>query len=222
MAATRPVCDLTEGKPARRCTNLVRTRLPWYVIYPECSVGAGAWVPPGALPVRAGARPAGTRALAVGRDVENPGGETGDTMSVIATLRSSRAAVASMSARLATLNAPDAEIGKLRHLFDSFQNSPPSEHIDEYSDANIAFHQMIIRLGGSRLIEEATKNLFLHVRAIRRATISQNNRAARSIIEHLKIIEALERRDTELAERLTRQHTLDLAAHVDRYCDFLD
>jgi DNA-binding GntR family transcriptional regulator len=132
------------------------------------------------------------------------------------------AALESMSARLATLHASDAEIGKLRHLFDEFQNSPPAEHLDEYSDANIAFHQMIIRLGGSRLIGDTTKNLFLHVRAIRRATISQNNRAARSIIEHLKIIEALERRDTELAERLTRQHTLDLAAHVDRHCDFLD
>jgi len=132
------------------------------------------------------------------------------------------AALESMSARLATLHAPDEEIRKLRHLFDEFLNSPPAEHIGEYSDANIAFHQMIIRLGGSQLIDDATKNLFLHVRAIRRATMSQNNRAARSIIEHLKIIEALERRDTELAERLTRQHTLDLAAHVDRYCDFLD
>ena len=132
------------------------------------------------------------------------------------------AALESMSARLATLHAPDVEIAKLRHLFDEFQNSPPAEHLDEYSDANIAFHQAIIRLGGSQLIEDATHNLFLHVRAIRRATISQNNRAARPIIEHLKIIEALERRDTELAERLTRQHTLDLAAHVDRYCDFLD
>ena len=132
------------------------------------------------------------------------------------------AALESMAARLATLTASDAEIGKLRHLFDSFQSSPPAEHLDEYSDANIAFHQAIIRLGGSRLIEDATHNLFLHVRAIRRATISQNNRAARSIIEHLKIIEALERRDTELAERLTRQHTLDLAAHVERGCDFLD
>jgi len=132
------------------------------------------------------------------------------------------AALESMSARLATLHAPDAEIAKLRHLFDEFQNSPPSEHIGEYSDANIAFHQMIIRLGGSQLIEDATRNLFIHVRAIRKATISQDNRAARSIIDHLKIIEALERRDTELAERLTRQHTLDLAAHVERYCDFLD
>lgn len=34
-------------------------------------------------------------------------------------------------------------------------------------------------------------------------------------------IETLERRDTEQAERLARQHTLDLAAHVARYCDFL-
>jgi len=132
------------------------------------------------------------------------------------------AALESMSARLATLNAPDSELAKLRHLFDEFQNSSPAEHIGEYSDANIAFHQMIIRLGGSQLIADATKNLFIHVRAIRKATITQDNRAARSIIDHLKIIEALERRDTELAERLTRQHTLDLAAHVERYCDFLD
>jgi len=44
-----------------------------------------------------------------------------------------------LSARLATLQAPDAEIGKLRHLFDEFQNSPPAMHLDEYSDANIAF-----------------------------------------------------------------------------------
>ena len=132
------------------------------------------------------------------------------------------AALESMSARLATLHAPDAEIGRLRHLFDEFESSPPSEHIGEYSDANIAFHQMIIKLGGSQLIADATKNLFIHVRAIRRTTIAQDDRAARSIVDHLHIIDALEQRDTELAERLTRQHTLDLAAHVERHGGFLD
>jgi DNA-binding GntR family transcriptional regulator len=131
------------------------------------------------------------------------------------------AALESMAARLATQQAPDEEIAKLRHLFDEFQNSPPSEHLDEYSDANIAFHTAVIALGGSQTIVDATRNLLIHVRAIRRATITQSDRAARSIVDHLNIIEALERRDTELAERLTRQHTLDLAAHVDRYCDFL-
>jgi DNA-binding GntR family transcriptional regulator len=132
------------------------------------------------------------------------------------------AALESMAARLATQQAPDEEIAKLRHLFDEFQNSPPSEHLDEYSDANIAFHTAVIALGGSQTIVDATRNLLIHVRAIRRATITQSDRAARSIIDHLNIIEALERRDTELAERLARQHTLDLAAHVDSFCDFLD
>jgi DNA-binding GntR family transcriptional regulator len=65
-------------------------------------------------------------------------------------------------------------------------------------------------------------SLFIHVRAIRRMTISQADRAARSIVDHMRIIEALEQRDTELAERLVRQHSLDLAAFVEKHCDFLE
>jgi len=132
------------------------------------------------------------------------------------------AAIESMAARLATLNASDEDIAGLRKLFDEFRNSTPAEHIHEYSDANIAFHQAIIRLSGSHLMGKTIENLFIHVRAIRRMTISQRDRAERSIVDHMKIIEALEARDTELAERLVRQHSLDLAAHVEKYCDFLD
>ena len=132
------------------------------------------------------------------------------------------AALESMAARLATLNASDESIAALRHMFDDFHSSAPSEHLHEYSDANIAFHQAIIQLSGSQLMARTIENLFVHVRAIRRMTISQKDRASRSIADHMRIIEALERRDTELAERLVRQHSLDLAAHVDKYCDFLD
>lgn len=132
------------------------------------------------------------------------------------------AALESMAARLATLNATDEDIGQLRHMFDAFHSETPAEHIEEYSEANIAFHQAIIRLSGSHLMGQTIENLFIHVRAIRRMTISQSDRAARSIVDHMRIIEALERRDTELAERLVRQHSLDLAAHVEKYCDFLD
>jgi len=72
------------------------------------------------------------------------------------------AALESMAARLATLYATDAEIATLRHLFDEFQNSPPSEHLDEYSDANIAFHTAVIALGGSQTIVDATRNPLHH------------------------------------------------------------
>src|SRR5262252_9296557 len=107
-------------------------------------------------------------------------------------------------------------------MFDEFATSAPAEHIHEYSDANIAFHQAIIGLSGAHLMGKKIENLFIHVRAIRKMTISQRDRAARSIVDHMRIIEALERRDTELAERLVREHSLNLAAHVEKYCDFLD
>jgi DNA-binding GntR family transcriptional regulator len=132
------------------------------------------------------------------------------------------AALESMAARLATQRASDAEIGRLRAMMAEFQVARPDEHMDEYSDANIAFHQAIIAMSGCDLIADITENLFLHVRAIRKVTISQDNRASRSIVDHMRIIEALEKRDTEVAERLVRQHTLDLAAHVEKYCTFLD
>ncbi len=132
------------------------------------------------------------------------------------------AALESMAARLATNNASDADIAALRRMFDEFRTTTPADHIDEYSGANIAFHQAIIRLSGSNLMGKTIENLFIHVRAIRKMTISQSDRAARSIIDHMRIIEALEARDTERAERLVRQHSLDLAAHVEKHCDFLD
>ena len=132
------------------------------------------------------------------------------------------AALESMAARLATQRASKEAIASLRTLFTSFESSHPSEHMDEYSDANIAFHQAIIRLGGCKLIEDMTKNLFIHMRAIRQATITQDNRADRSMEDHLAIIEALEQRDTEKAEQLVRAHTLGLAAHIERYCTYLD
>ncbi len=132
------------------------------------------------------------------------------------------AALESMAARLATQRASKEAIASLRTLFTSFESSHPSEHMDEYSDANIAFHQAIIRLGGCKLIEGMTKNLFIHMRAIRQTTIAQDNRADRSMEDHLAIIEALEHRDTEKAEQLVRGHTLGLAAHIERYCTYLD
>ncbi len=132
------------------------------------------------------------------------------------------AALESMAARLATLSAADEEIAGLRRLMEAFTGEKEAQESEEYSDANIAFHQAIIRLSGCRLLTEMSGNLFIHMKAIRQLTIHQDNRAERSIRDHMRIIEALERRDTEAAESLVRKHTLDLAAHVERQDDFLE
>ncbi len=133
------------------------------------------------------------------------------------------AALESMAARLATSRASDAEIASLRNKFTNFDDSVEAKaHIDEYSETNIEFHQTIISLGKSPLITEMSNQLFFHMRAIRASTIKERDRVSRSVIDHIRIIEAIEDRDSYHAEQLVRDHALELARHVEKYVDYLD
>jgi DNA-binding GntR family transcriptional regulator len=131
------------------------------------------------------------------------------------------AAIESMAARLAASLVTETDLAELHALVDVFQEDP-SEQISEYSRANMAFHKAIIRMGGVELMTGLTDNLFIHMRAVRAVTMTQDNRAQRSIVDHRNIIAALERRDAEEAEGLVREHTMGLAAHVEQHGDFLD
>jgi DNA-binding GntR family transcriptional regulator len=127
------------------------------------------------------------------------------------------AALESMAARLLCERATDEEIGSLRALFSAFVDDDQLRlHLNEYSEANLRFHQRIIELSRSPEITGLVAGLLVHVRAIRGRMIGEDDRAERSIVDHMHIIEALEARDAELAERLVREHALDLADHVER------
>src|SRR5215467_6463778 len=132
------------------------------------------------------------------------------------------AALESMAARLITQRASDQEIATLRAMFVTFENGRLHAKLDEYSEVNIEFHQTIIRMSGNRILVDLAENLFAHMRMIRRKTIGESDRAARSIADHMNIIRAIETRDTVKAENLVRDHALGLAEHVARNADYLD
>ncbi|MEM9433771.1 MAG: GntR family transcriptional regulator [Pseudomonadota bacterium] len=126
------------------------------------------------------------------------------------------AALESMAARLATEAASDADLKALRKH--AMRHSESSAHADisEYSDANIRFHQMILDMSGCSLLAEMADGLFVHMHAVRRRALEENDRATRSVVDHAAIIEALEARDADLAAQLVREHTMRLHKHVGR------
>jgi DNA-binding GntR family transcriptional regulator len=106
----------------------------------------------------------------------------------------------------------------LRDFFKNFNaNRLPEDHVEEYSKANIAFHQALISLSESPVLVDMTNDILLHVRGYRQLTIGRTDRIAASLPEHMAMIEALEERDTELAEKRARDHTLGLAAYVETH-----
>jgi DNA-binding GntR family transcriptional regulator len=132
------------------------------------------------------------------------------------------AALESMAARLVTERASDRDVAGLRRMFATFEGDRLHAKLDEYSEVNIAFHQGIIELSGNQVLIRLAENLFTHMRMIRGATIGEDDRADRSIRDHMNIIQAIEARDTERAEDLVRQHALGLAEHVRTHADYLD
>lgn len=130
------------------------------------------------------------------------------------------AALEGMAARLISLNASRKDIDQLRSIFEKFHDGHrPADYLSEYSEANIQFHQTLIKMSGSKVLQDMTENILLHVRGIRKITIGRDERASQSIRDHLGIIDALEKRNTEVAERLCRDHTLGLADYVEKHSE---
>jgi DNA-binding GntR family transcriptional regulator len=124
------------------------------------------------------------------------------------------AALESMAARLAAKNATDADLKALRKFAMTKSETAMKAELSEYSEANIKFHQSILDLSGCEMLRSTADGLFTHMYAVRRRALAEGNRASRSVIDHMEIIEALEARDAELASMLVREHTMRLHDHI--------
>jgi len=124
------------------------------------------------------------------------------------------AALESMAARLVAERASTAELGSLRKFAMKHSTHAARADIEEYSEANIVFHQRILELSGCALLKSTADGLFQHMHAVRRRAMGENDRATRSVVDHMEIVEALEARDADVASRLVREHTMKLHDHV--------
>ena len=124
------------------------------------------------------------------------------------------AALESMAARLASVNASTQALGTLRRFAIKHSFDVERAEIEEYSETNVEFHQHIFKLSGCLLLKTTADGLFHHMFAVRRRAMAEDDRASRSVVDHIEIINALEMRDVELSGRLVREHTMKLHDHV--------
>lgn len=134
------------------------------------------------------------------------------------------AALESMAARLATIHATDKELQSFQKRCEGYQSDRHLEgaKIDEYSENNIKFHQDIISLSRNEFLISTARLSFAHMRSIRASTIKDSDRTVQSVIDHMRIIEALVNRETAKVEKLVRDHALKLAEHVEKHVDYLE
>ena len=131
-----------------------------------------------------------------------------------------RAALEGMAARLATKYVTEKEIQKMKGLFSAFGESSKEGQFLKYSNANIEFHELVLKTSQCGKLIELAGNIFDHIRWIRFRTIVYKDRFRNVQREHLAIIDALEKRDPELAEKRMRAHIEGLAQYIEEKVNF--
>jgi DNA-binding GntR family transcriptional regulator len=100
-------------------------------------------------------------------------------------------------------------------MFAGFTPRSVAGQVDEFSVANVIFHEFVLKLSHCQKLQEMAANISDHMRMVRMQTIRLGNRARNALAEHLDMIQAFEKRDGDLAGRQMQQHIEGLARYVE-------
>jgi DNA-binding GntR family transcriptional regulator len=124
-----------------------------------------------------------------------------------------------MAARLAAQNMSRDEIGDLRRLLGQHgeQIQRDAGHAYFQREGDLDFHYRIVQGShNTRMIELLCNDLYHLVRLYRYQFGMPSKRGPRAFVEHEHIVDAIERRDAEMAELMMRAHIRASRENVER------
>jgi DNA-binding GntR family transcriptional regulator len=130
-----------------------------------------------------------------------------------------REALEGMAARLAALHMSDNEIADLRGLLERHGAQIASDSAQAYfqREGDLDFHYRIVKGShNSRLVGLLCDDLYHLVRLYRYQFGMPSKRGPRAFVEHGHIVDAIDRRDGEMAEMMMRAHIRASRENVER------
>ncbi len=127
-----------------------------------------------------------------------------------------RAKLEGQAAAMAAQNHTDEQLKTLREAveFQEFYlNKNDPEHIKKMDSR---FHETIYKMCGSAVFYDVLLPLHRKILKYRRASVSNSSRAEASVAEHRAIYNAIEEKNTALAEKLVIEHLNNAYCHMQK------
>jgi DNA-binding GntR family transcriptional regulator len=131
------------------------------------------------------------------------------------------AALESMAARLAIQRSAGNDADAFVAMVEGALTGEPDEAPGEFSRANVAFHQGIVQLGGSSLLQRAARPIVIHIGAVLQKLADRPDIPGHNAAAHRRIVHALSSRKIEAVEQTITEHAFTLAEMVIRHANFL-
>ena len=110
--------------------------------------------------------------------------------------------------RLVAEVATDEEIGTLRDRLSEMEKHAAAGDIDSYFWGHVALQERMTEIAGNSTLKGILDSLALRTLILRHASLAQPGRLAASVADQVRIFEAIERRDGELAAMLLSRATV--------------
>jgi DNA-binding GntR family transcriptional regulator len=118
------------------------------------------------------------------------------------------------AARLAVGHIDERTVEEMRSFFRDFSEANICDRSKDYAQADLKFHTLIAKKSQNSWLMSIMNILNDHIQMLRLRTVALEGRPEHSLLEHRKIIEALERRNPALAESLMRKHIQNVRKSV--------
>ena len=123
-----------------------------------------------------------------------------------------REIIESGAARQVALNINSDQLEELKQVTDLLESAYESNNAEVFRDADAQFHRLLVHFSGSPRMDTIFESIVLQARCFFFIGVSgtslytQKAREYHQPVSHTLIYEAIEARDVELAENLTRRH----------------
>ena len=87
-------------------------------------------------------------------------------------------------------------------------------HHDQLVELDNKFHELIYKASGSKILDHVLSDFHHYVERIRKITLSKPSRASKSSLEHAAILDAIKKRDGDLAEVLAHEHIMNTIKNI--------
>lgn len=128
-----------------------------------------------------------------------------------------RSLLEGLCAKWATEHITDQQIEELEEivLLSEFHLKKQGQRkAKQVSDLDGKFHKVLYEASNSRILEHVLSDFHKYVKMARTMSVGEKERAEKSIDEHRAILEAIRKKDANLAERLANQHIMNVMENL--------
>ncbi len=131
---------------------------------------------------------------------------TGISSSDVADIYEIRSLLEGLCARWATEKITKEKIEEMEETILLSEFHLAKEHYDQLIELDNRFHMQLYEACGSKMLIHLLKDFHQYVQKERQQTLSNRARSVAAVAEHKSIVEAIRKKDAQLAEKLADEH----------------